>query len=66
MGSVPDMLLEPRCSHVSDGKALLLLPQEGGILPDNGIPYRMSVDKDWKAPAAAQEFGSGPAWLSQH
>lgn len=60
MGNVPDMLLKPSCSHVRDGKAMLLLPQEGGMLPDNGIPYRISIDKDRKAPAAAQESGRDP------
>ena len=55
------MLLEPSCSHVKDGKAAMLLPQKGGMLPDNGIPYRMSVDRDRKAPAAAQVSGRVPA-----
>ena len=54
------MLLKPSFSHVRDGKAMLLLPQEGGTLPDNGIPYRISIDKDRKAPAAAQASGRDP------
>ena len=56
------MLHKPSCSHVRDGKAMLLLPQEGGRIPDKGIPYRMSIDKDWKAPAAAQESGRNPEY----
>ena len=53
------MPLKPSCSACKDGKASLL-PQEAGILPDNGIPYRMRVDKAGKAPAA-QASGRHPA-----
>lgn len=54
IGSVPEMLLSPSCNDIRDGKAMLP-PQEGGMLPDNGIPYRTRVEMDGKAPAPAQE-----------